>query len=80
MANFLKSHFDGEFIFLYKKHVVNWFQLESARRCDSKRYLQCMTGAPVAQWVMRWPVDLAVLSSSPTQSEFFSSIAHSLSL
>ena len=67
-------------ILLYKNHVVNWFQLESARRGDSKRYLQYMTGAPVAQWAMRWPTDLAVLSSSPTQSEFFSSIAHSLSL
>ena len=52
-------------IFLYKNHVVNWFQLESARRGDSKRYLQYMTGAPVPQWVMRWPTDLAVLSSSP---------------
>ena len=54
--------------FLYKNHVVNWFQLESARRGDSKRYLQYMTGAPVAQWVMPWPTDLAVLSSSPIQA------------
>ena len=67
-------------IFLYKNRVVNWFQLESARRGDSKRYLQYMIGAPVAQWVMRWRTDLAVLSSSPARSEFFSSIAHSLSL
>ena len=37
-------------IFLYKNRVVNWFQLESARRGDSKRYLQYMIGAPVAQW------------------------------
>ena len=36
-------------IFLYKNSVVNWFQLESARRGDSKRYLQYMIGALVAQ-------------------------------
>ena len=42
-------------------------------------------GAPVAQWVKRWPTDLAVVSSSPARGEdLFSckrgSIAHSLSL
>ena len=42
-------------------------------------------GAWVAQWVKRWPTDLAVLSSIPTLGEIFStvnggSIAHSLSL
>ena len=42
-------------------------------------------GAPVAQWVKRWPTDLAVVSSSPAWGEdLFSrkrvSIAHSLSL
>ena len=67
-------------IFLHKNHVVNWFQLESARRGDSKRYFQYMTGALVAQWVKRWPSDLLVLISSPARSEFFSPIAHSLSL
>ena len=50
--------------------MVNWFQLESARRGDSKSYLQYMTGAPVAKWVKRWPTDLAVLISSPARSEF----------
>ena len=42
-------------------------------------------GAPVAQWVQRWPTDLVVMSSSPALGEdLFSrergSIAHSLSL
>ena len=36
--------------------------------------------APVAQWVKRWPTDLAVPSlKSPAQGKIFS-IAHSLSL
>ena len=39
----------------------------------------------VAQWVKRWPTDLAVMSSLPARGEIFSnrkrgSIAHSLSL
>ena len=43
------------------------------------------SGAPVAQWVKRWPTDLAVVSSSPARGEDLfnrkrSSIAHSLSL
>ena len=33
-----------------------------------------MTRAPVAQWVKRWPTDLAVPSSSPAQDEMFSSV------
>ena len=41
-------------------------------------------GAPVAQWVKRWPPDLAVPSSSPARGEIFSTIngstTHSLSL
>ena len=28
-------------------------------------------GTPVAQWVKRWPTDLAVLSSSPTPGKIF---------
>ena len=41
--------------------------------------------APVAQWVKRWPTDLAVVSSSPARGEDLfnrkrGSIAHSLSL
>ena len=28
-----------------------------------------MLGAPVAQWVKRWPTDLAVTSSSPARGE-----------
>ena len=44
-----------------------------------------MGGAPVAQWVKRWPTDLAVVSSSPARGEDLfnrkrGSIAHSLSL
>ena len=50
-------------IFLHKNHVIYWFQLESARRGDSKRYFQYMTGALVAQWVKRLPTDLVVLIS-----------------
>ena len=42
-------------------------------------------GAPVAQWVKRWPTDLAVASSSPARGGIFSAVngapfAHSLSL
>ena len=40
-------------------------------------------GAPVAQWVKRWPTDLAVPSSIPTRgllNRKWGSIAHSLSL
>ena len=29
------------------------------------------TGAPVAQWVNRWPTDLAVPSSIPARGEIF---------
>ena len=60
--------------------MVTWFQLESARRGDCKRYPHYLTGAPVAQWVRRWPTNLAVKISSPTRSEVFSSVAHSLLL
>ena len=28
-------------------------------------------GAPVAQWVQRWPIDLALTSLSPTRGEIF---------
>ena len=31
-------------------------------------------GAPMAQWVKRWPTDLAVLSSIPTRGEIFSTV------
>ena len=31
-------------------------------------------GAPVAQWVKRWPSDLAVPSSIPAQDEIFSTV------
>ena len=31
-------------------------------------------GAPVAQWVKRWPTDLAVPSSIPTQCEILSTV------
>ena len=41
--------------------------------------LSIYIGAPVAQWVKRWPTDLAVPSSSPARGEIFST-AHSLSL
>ena len=34
--------------------------------------LQMKRGAPVAQWVKRWPADLAVPSSSPACGEDFS--------
>ena len=42
-------------------------------------------GAPVAQWVKRWPTDLAVVISSPAKGEDLfnckrSFVAHSLSL
>ena len=30
--------------------------------------------APVAQWVKRWPTDLAVPSSRPAQGEIFSTV------
>ena len=33
-----------------------------------------VTGAPVAQWVKRWPADLAVPSSRPALGEIFSSV------
>ena len=29
------------------------------------KFLDLKLGAPVAQWVKRWPADLAVLGSSP---------------
>ena len=31
-------------------------------------------GAPVTQWVKRWPTDLAVPSSIPTRGEIFSAV------
>ena len=31
-------------------------------------------GAPVAQWVKRWPTDLAVPSSIPARGEIFSTV------
>ena len=31
-------------------------------------------GAPVAEWVKRWPTDLAVPSSSPARGEIFSTV------
>ena len=31
-------------------------------------------GAPVAQWVKRWPTDLAVVSSSPARGEIISTV------
>ena len=41
-------------------------------------------GAPVAQWVKRWPADLAVPSLTPNQDKLFSPVngvrLHSLSL
>ena len=33
-----------------------------------------MPGAPVAQWIKRWPSDLAVLSLSPARGEIFSTV------
>ena len=33
-----------------------------------------VNGAPVAQWVKRWPTDLAVPSSIPAQGEIFSTV------
>ena len=47
--------------------------------------IACFTRAPAAQWVKRWPTDLAVPSSSPARGEDLfdhkrGSIAHSLSL
>ena len=32
------------------------------------------SGAPVAQWVMCWPTDLAIPSSSPARGEIFSTV------
>ena len=52
----------------------------------SDQGLHCLlAGAPVAQWVKRWPTDLAVVSYSPARGEDLfnrkqGSIAHSLSL
>ena len=39
------------------------------------RHFQHLVGAPVAQWVKRWPTDLVVASSSPAQGEAFSSVS-----
>ena len=33
-----------------------------------------VVGAPVAQWVKRWPTDLAVPSSIPARGEIFSTV------
>ena len=33
-----------------------------------------LSGAPVAQWVKRWPTDLAVPSSIPARGKIFSTI------
>ena len=46
-------------------------------------FLCWLKGSPVAQWVKRWPTDLAVPGSSRAQGGFFStvkgSVAHRLS-
>ena len=34
----------------------------------------CCLGAPVAQWVKRWPTDLAVPSSIPARGKIFSTV------
>ena len=31
-------------------------------------------GAPIAQWVKRWPTDEAILGSSPARGEIFSTV------
>ena len=31
-------------------------------------------GAPIAQWIKRWPTDVAILSSSPARGEIFSTV------
>ena len=39
-----------------------------------KETVACLGGAKEAQWVKRWPSDLAVLGLSPAPSEIFSTI------
>ena len=36
--------------------------------------LKAAAGAPVAQWVKRWPTDLAVSGSSSAQGEIFATL------
>ena len=57
----------------------------STRAYGSGKESSTRAGTPIAQWVKRWPTDLAVPSSSPAQGEIVStiirgSIAQSLSL
>ena len=37
-------------------------------------YFTMGTGTPIAQWVKRWPTDLAVASLSPARGEILSTI------
>ena len=56
-----------------------------SNRCTDGNISAKTGGAPVAQWVKRWPADLAVPRSIPALGENLpsckrSSVAHSLSL
>ena len=45
--------------------------------CDKTNFrigIPTQRGAPVAQWVKRWPTDLAVPSSIPARGEIFSTV------
>ena len=42
-----------------------WDLIESVSEGFLTYYFKPYDGAPVAQWVKRWPTDLAVVSSSP---------------
>ena len=39
-----------------------------------KAHFPAIIVAPVASWVMRWPIDLVVLNSSSAQGKIFSTI------
>ena len=67
--------------FVLKKDCITNFKITPNIAC----FVRCMSdinlyiyskslGASIAQWVKRWPTDLAVPSSSPASGEIFSTI------
>ena len=66
-------------VFKMRKTSLDWSYADITTKCLSIVTLTTnkfpfVTGAPVAQWVKRWPTDLAVPSSIPARGEIFSTV------
>ena len=69
---------DFKIIYFIERRQTNGLDIDLLTlHCPIPKYgkgSKTVRGAPVAQWVKRWPTDLAVPSSIPARGEIFSTV------